>query len=435
MDTDFDTSLAACHIELAAYLGGLAILANECIDESAGFRMLGLPTERRSGRLLDHVDASRTQLGQLLPVWFSYGHQGVLPAGYSTRSLGVDDGPMERLSDLLNLLRSDDPYFELCLDAAAGADAPKGHLQLLVDKVHARAALDEGQSLTVSDIAALAAMNERSVKNATSAEGLGRLLVSADGFVSNEEAHRWLAGRRNYKPTERRRLPADWKTLPDSLDATEIPRFIELRLERLAPTWGNLKRFQHGVAPEWAYEAAERAGLTTERVMAAASLPLDIRPSECQGLARMLEVDQIWFTHQVMSALFPEQVDMLLNPDNWRTTPTALVPADEGEASFTVELSAAMLKHGYIDFPAAAKSLFPADVFGSRKEGNTGAEVELIYGDHRETSDIRIKSEKTISPRKRFTGWLNRELGAKPGDRIRLTRTGERVYTLTHLPR
>ena len=87
----------------------------------------------------------------------------------------------------------------------------------------------------------------------------------------------------------------------------------------------------------------------------------------------------------------------------------------------------------WADLPAAAKDLFPSISMGSRKEGDTGSEVELIYGSHRALTDIRVKSGKTISPRKRFSAWLNTELGARPGDRIRVEKTGERQYTLTHI--
>lgn len=49
-------------------------------------------------------------------------------------------------------------------------------------------------------------------------------------------------------------------------------------------------------------------------------------------------------------------------------------------------------------------------------------------------TDIRKKSEKTISPRRRFTSWLNTELGAKPGDRIRIEKVNERTFSLNHIP-
>jgi hypothetical protein len=94
-----------------------------------------------------------------------------------------------------------------------------------------------------------------------------------------------------------------------------------------------------------------------------------------------------------------------------------------------------MIEHGYLDLPMHAKTLFPEDSFGTRTKGDTGTPIELRYGGHAEQTDIRIKSEQTISPRKRFTAWFQKELSAAPGDRIRVTRTADRAYELTHLPK
>ena len=98
-------------------------------------------------------------------------------------------------------------------------------------------------------------------------------------------------------------------------------------------------------------------------------------------------------------------------------------------------LSEAMIKHGYLDIPGHAKALFPKDCFGTRARGDTGKPVELRYGGRVEQTDIRIKSEQTVSPRKRFNAWYQKELSARAGDRIRLTRVGDRAYELTHLPK
>ena len=435
MSSDLTPSLKAAEAELATYLGALAIFANECITEEAGYRMLELPPQGVSGRIADHIDVKRTIIGRMLPVWFNYAHRGVLNAGYQAHWFGANDEPLERLEDLLHLLKADDPYFEFCLEAAAGTEEPLGHLEALAVRARARVSLDEGESLSLTDIAALAGMNERSVRNATTATGEGKLSLNDTGYVTNEEARRWLDGRRNFTATQRRSLPRDLSKLPDFLEAVEIPHFVATRIQALSATWGELGKYE--VNP-LLVEAGRRAGLSRERMEAVTQLPLDIRPSECQGLARLLEVDVVWFTHQVMAALFPDQVDMLLNPGNWQApdhaVAVAVADADESMSVFTVELTESMLKHGYIDFPMAMKPMFPDDCFGGREEGNEGAQVELVFGGHRVMTDVRVKSAKTISPRKRFTAWLNRELGARPADRIRVKRTADRCYTLEHIP-
>ena len=186
--------------------------------------------------------------------------------------------------------------------------------------------------------------------------------------------------------------------------------------------------------PQWWIRAANSAGMLATRLDTVVKLPFDVKPDECVGLAKAIHVDPVWFTFQVMSALFPKEIDMLLNPDAWRDDTVAL-SSQPALQSITVDLTAAMLNHGYIDLPAAAKDLFPADCFGSRDKGDEGGQVELIYGLHRVQSDIRIKSAKTISPRRRFTAWLRTELAAKAGDRIRIEKTEERVFTLIYSPK
>lgn len=272
--------------------------------------------------------------------------------------------------------------------------------------------------------------------NALSAGGEGGLQAGPDGRIPNGEALRWLHGRRGFVATQRRELPSDPRELPDSLDAVEIPPFVYRRLTQL---WTPVADEEHdrqwvnnmGHAG-WIGAAAMACGLPMERLESAVRLPLDIRPNECDRLAKALRVDRVWLTHQVMVALFPDQVGMLLNPTTWQSDDA---PADvvNVTSSVTVTLTDKMLAHGYIDLPISAKSLFPEDCFGSRTEGDEGSQVELVYGVHRSQSDIRIKSSKTISPRRRFTAWLNTELGARPGDRIRIEKSGEREFTLTHI--
>ena len=135
---------------------------------------------------------------------------------------------------------------------------------------------------------------------------------------------------------------------------------------------------------------------------------------------------------QVMRALYPTQMDMLLNPNHYSLANDDVVL--EGK-SVDVILTEAMIKHGYLDLPAHAEPLFPKDCFGSRKEGDLGAPVTLRYGSKEVQTDIRVKSEQTISPRKRFTAWFQKELSAAPGDRIRFSQVTDRLFELTHLPK
>lgn len=343
------------------------------------------------------------------------------------------------------MFASDSAYFDLCLDVAGlDVETDVGHLRDMLDRLQARLSLDSGSSLSVREIALLADMSERSVRNAMTADGPNRLAASTDGTVDNLEAHRWLEGRRGFVKTERRQFPESLKDCPDQLDSLEIPAFVRDRL---------FKRFSeqppiaavgleaaaspsHDGAydsyPEVIELAAKVAGLPAKTIQDALQQPLRIRPEDCVGLAKLLVVDPVWFTLQVMQALFPTSMDMVLNPSHYRSD-VAEVQV-EGK-SVDVVLTEAMIKHGYLDVPAHARVLFPDDCFGTRATDDKGKSIELRYGDHVEATDIRVKSEQTISPRKRFTAWFQKEIAASAGDRIRVTRIAERVFELTHLPK
>lgn len=422
--------------ELAGFYAGIAVLVTECYQDGAGHRMLGLPPGGSMGA--DVVDVKTTRIGMLLPVWHRYAYEGVMSAGFTVEGIDRADGEFERLCDLVETLSPEGSYFEWCLRGAwVNLDVMKHrHLSALVDNVRARANLDLGHSLSISELATLARMNERSVRNAVSASGENKLEIDDTGSASNQEARRWLSLRRGFRPTEHRKLPSSLDSTPDDLVAVELPEFIRKRLSQVAAQKAeDLKRKAEylGMSP-WLCYANEATSIGYDRLRAITSLPFDVKPSECDALAKAMQVDPVWLNLQVMTALFPKQVDMLLNPAAWRDPVVAVSPAEPEAQWVTIELTANMLAHGYIDFPSTSKPLFPADCFGTRAADEQGTEIELVYGSHRAMTDIRQKSAKTISPRRRFTAWLNTELGAKAGDRIRLEKTGERSFTLTHIP-
>lgn len=419
--------------ELACYYAGVAVLLEECFAAGSGIRALGLKERGSYVPLAADVDVKSTDIGRMLPVWVRYAYEGVVSAGYGDKAMDTHaGGSLEHLRDMLHLLRTDDPYFELCLSAAK-SDLPEevefGGLADLSERVTARHDLDTGADLGAAQLALLANMSERSVRNAMLAGG--DLKVDADGRVDNAEARRWLQGRRGFIATSRREFPSDVMQLPEALDLVEIPPFIRGRLRAVWSQQGaeTLSERDAGFA-DCVVQASQHSGLAPERLLAGCELPLDVRPEDCELWARALCVERVWFTHQVMSALFPEQMDMLLNPAAWQA------PEPEERASMsavTVTLTPAMLQHGYIDLPASASVMFAPDSMGTRHEGETGAPVVFLYGPHRAETDIRVKSSRTISPRKRFGAWLKDELNARAGDRIRIEKTGEREYTLSHM--
>lgn len=429
--------------ELKGLFAATAVVMNECFYPSSGNRMLGLSEDKSLFGALDLVELDKTNIGRYLSIYYAYAYEGRLIPGYENEVNLMDDN-IEKLIDFVNFFKTDDPYFELCLDVV-GIDTNEdtGHLNDMVAHLSARNSLDEGYSLSIVDIAILAGMNERSVKNALTADEENRLTLNAAGDIDNDVAKNWLKGRRGFIATQKRNYPESLLDCPDQLDALEIPSFVANRIEKkfgeypfdkVALATSSSPDFDDAYVdyPEVIQRAAKIAELPNSVVQSAMQQPLRIKPEDCLGLAKAISVDPVWFTMQVMRAIYPLQMDMLLNPTYYNS-------ADEDAqlegTSVDIVLTEAMIKHGYLDIPAYAKELFPSDCFGSREENGTGTDITLRYGSQEVLSDIRIKSEKTISPRKRFTAWFQKEVFAAAGDRVRITKVDDRIFQLIHQPK
>lgn len=429
---DYPTvTLASLEAELAAYFAAIAVLLEECYRPGAGLTMLSNAKESgRGATYYQRVDVTQTEIGKELPAWFAYAYEGKTPLGLSIKALEAVDGPFPRLVDMLGLFNVDDGYFQDCLDSA-NAEVPieEAHLKDLVERVQARVELHRGRSLNVRQLAVLANMNERSVKNAVTVDGAHKLTLNEKGEVDAEQAAKWLQNRRGYVKLEdeKTRKTAE---LPESLTAYELPHFLGSRVSLLLDA----------EAPRWQVDVAEEAGLLVDRLDEICRPPLSLKPSEIPGLARALALDEQWLTRQVMFALFPEQMALLMHdssPCNSSEHP-GLAAAGQPEHSsdhYTVVLDEAMLRHGYLDIPSKEKGLFPAEcISDSRASDDVAEQVEFAFGEATVLSDIRTKSSLTIAPRKRFGAWFNKVLKAKPGDHIRIERTAERSYALHFIP-
>lgn len=421
-------TLQSLERELAALYAALAIVLEDCFKPGAGAAMLGVDaTQVTRADFYELAGVRETFLGAQLPAWFAYAYQGRVSIGLSVGHMELVDGPFERLRDLLGLLNSDNAYFHDCFETSGTYDAPEhGHLKDLVERAQARINLDRHASMDISELALLANMSERSVRNAVTAEGTSRLVLDHNGKVSSSDAVRWLEGRRGFKATTTER--ADPSELPESLSLFEIPHFLNTELYK---KWRDASEGK----PTWLADAAKAAGLSSARLEEVCQLPMSVRPHEAAGLAKALGIGPVWFTRQVLWALFPEQMDMVTNPAHWKEEE----PVDAEDTSVlgvSVVLTEAMLKNGYLALPASAAALFPEDCFSGREPEKDGsATVELRYGEHVAQSNIRWQSARTLSPRTRFVAWFNKELRASPGDCIRIQKMGERSYTLSHILR
>lgn len=437
-------TLEEVEFELKATIGGLAVLLNECLFPNSGYKLLGLDSEPEHD-LIDYIQVQKTSIGRDLPVYYAYAYEGKLTPGYELE-LNGSDGNMELLSDFFEIFKPDRSYFDLCAEASALTTyEPQkfGLIRDMLNRVHARSSLDNGDVLSITDIALLAEMNERSVKNALNADK-DRLEVNAKGHVENNVAKAWLNGRRGYVPTKFKDYPKELDVYPDDLTTVEIPSFIANRLIKIyANSEIDEIKIKQLLTPDsvgsTSYDnlllkAAEIGKLSVQDIKESLLQPFNIKPELITNLAKCIQVDTVWFNHQVMRALFPSQVDMLLNPNYFNSNLESEL--SEKGISLEVIISENMIKHGYIDIPSHSKGIFPESCFGTRSD-ETENQIKIIYGNTEALTDIRIKSEKTISFRKRFGSWF-RDYQVTAGDRISITKVGDSttdVYELVHIPK
>ncbi|WP_432742905.1 hypothetical protein ABXJ76_18905 [Methylobacter sp. G7] len=302
-----------------------------------------------------------------------------------------------------------------CRSESTWESSPLWEMVKLCD---ARHDLDFEEEITVSDIALLAGMNEKSVRNALRSEGEHQL-VSKDGeTVECAEALRWLCSRKSgFRETTF--VSFDKEELPESLSYMELAPFIKSRLEKI---YGDF---------DWRVNASDFLGYTEDKLW---SIVHDIEKlpiKDTQRIAKAIKVDQVWFTEQVFAALFPEQMELILYKNQIEYE---VVPIHQEKPFIEVQLTEKGIKNGYIDIPAKFSEFFPPDCFGDRATGNQGIPIELRFGNEIRSTDMRVKSSITISPRARFGGYLNKVINAKPGDTLRITNVEDRVFEIKHTP-
>lgn len=93
-----------------------------------------------------------------------------------------------------------------------------------------------------------------------------------------------------------------------------------------------------------------------------------------------------------------------------------------------IELIQSSIDNGRIYFSIDDIKFFPTDSLSDRESGgHEGKDVTFIAGGKEFIGPIRISSGQRVSPRRSFGSYL-KSCGAKAGDRLIVTRTGEREY-------
>lgn len=99
----------------------------------------------------------------------------------------------------------------------------------------------------------------------------------------------------------------------------------------------------------------------------------------------------------------------------------------------TIELIASSIDHGRIYFESSHVGFFPRDSLGDREgDGEKGSDVRFHTDGDVFSTDIRRSSGQRLSPRSSFKRFL-KAVGARPGDKLKITRRSERDYEVEYL--
>ena len=260
---------------------------------------------------LEDFDLDKLQVGQLAMAMYEYAFEFRHPVGMLPDVFKME---MEALEDFVFHFNSENFWLFLHDTYHSGNAGSAGWLAVpsLVEHTQARLALDLGDPLTLKDLALLARMSERAVKNATSAVGDQKLLVGQNlEFVENNEARRWLAGRRGFVQTQFQDVterPGEHPTRIASL--MELGHYLNAR-------WHGLKKKPDTIVEELDWDASK-----TEYVKNIMAEPHNIDPRDCEDLAKSLLVSASWFTEQVMRLLFPRQIALIMDPGTGVSMPS-----------------------------------------------------------------------------------------------------------------
>ena len=435
---------------LIATLYGIASTLDIQIREGAGAAMLGLPegTSVCDFPSFANFDLSKFSFERDIKDVYSYAFHGELgERGQYCMSDDSEDGNLGRLSALCEIADYNHFYghaedFE---DSVVGIDAANSNaLKRMVELALARFNLDHSSTVSLQNIAVLSGLNERSVRNAMYADGNSMLAAvrNSDGelVVNSQEALNWLKGRRNFKETVQ---IGTKRQLPSALAANEIMPFLNAQFNEFYQV-SNLeipgrpdlfpKQSEVELEAQSFENAANVVGWTAERLREVLSQPIEtLSPEDCPALSRLFYLDTQWLTAQVMRARFPDAMKEL---QSVMAVPKIVVsPLNETDGTLDVVLTEAGIRNGYFDIERRyADRFFPADSFGSRGKEYEGNKVFLHHDGKGSPypSDLRVKSEALVSPRKRFSAYFTAH-SSKAGDVIRIKRIDERAYELIYL--
>lgn len=430
-----DNKLKELERELAERILHLAAFLDNCFGNGAGGEFGNNIVKYIDGKTfdlyneeVDQIDLSKYRIGRCLPFYYDYACHARCIQGSGWEIFDGFDGDEYVFKEFLELTNTFGIVSSTGNDVKwgiwktlSGEELRKSGLRDLSDLFNARRSLDFGYSVSIDDIVLLTNMNEKSVRNALRDEGENKLQILNGEYIESAEALRWMRGRKSgFRETTF--ISFDKDELPTSLRYIDIAPFIQARLEKFYAD--NSENFRYD-------KAAKLLGYSSEQLWAIAE-NIDKMPiGDTHRIAKVIQVDPAWFTEQVFTALFPEQMELIL----YKKEIEYEVDTNEQEKPYIeINLTEKGIKNGYIDIPAKFSEFFPPDCFGDRATGNQGIPIELRFGNEIRSTDMRVKSSITISPRARFGGYLNKVINAKPGDTLRITKVEDRVFEIKHTP-
>lgn len=344
--------------ELAGRILADLMRLNTLLGSTAGHNALGLVAPAVPSHVepslnacafelaIGDIDVDQLPVGRVVMAMYDYAIEQHFPAGVTLEDFKDE---VEHVEDFATSLRSD--LLELFMsDRALMGDAAAGNFEALprlCAMARARLTLDMGEAVSMADLASLANMEERSVRNALTATGPGRLAMhtapTGTEWIDNDEARRWLSLRRGFKPTVFPSAPFTLDAHPPALHTLyELGTYVFHR-------WTALGKTPEAVLTELGWSPSRFDYLNS-----LAAQPHRIDPKDCRDLARSLLVSEAWFTRQVLNALYPDQLSLLMQG------PQATAPADEPAPQLDPERFCGRLKFvlhdGAVMFPVRMKN-------------------------------------------------------------------------------
>lgn len=310
---------------------------------------------------LDDFDIDKLQVGQLAMAMYEYAFEfrhpvGMLPDVFKAEVEAIEDFALEFRSETYHLFLGDKYH------TGTAGDAEWMAVPALCSHTGARLSLDLGDSIDIKDLALLARMTERAVRNALTAQGDQKLQVTelvigkhVIESASNAEARRWLAGRRGFVETKFQEVSERPGEHP-----SKIASLLELG-QYLNSRWYGLKKTPESVVKELDWDTEK-----VDYIKNIIAEPHNIDPRDCENLAKSLLVGASWFTEQVMRLLFPRQLELIIpkrtdnaklpiGADNMSAAKVAEVAAQLGGDNVSTRLMC-VLHDGTKLFPAKMKN-------------------------------------------------------------------------------